>query len=151
VAAAGGFALMALWFTLAFQKMVRDACKWPTTRGKIIATEVEEYVPRFDGDTDNRRPRTMYKPSVLYTYEVNGRQYQGDRVTMGTKVSATLPIVARRLAARYPVGAEVDVHYNPKSPGESVLKPRSVTHWLLWIVVVAMFTLAWAVATGRLG
>jgi Protein of unknown function (DUF3592) len=151
VAAASGFALVALWFTLAFQKMVRDACKWPVTRGKIIAAEVEAYQGRVDTSSDTNAPRTFYKPSVVYTYRVNGRQFQGDRVTIGTKISATMPGVASRLAKRYPVGTEVDVHYNPKSPGESVLRPRSMTHWLLWVVVIAMFTLAWAVATGRLG
>ena len=151
VAAAGGFALLALWFTLAFQKMVRDACKWPVTAGKIVAADVEEYQPLFDNSTTSNTPRTMYKPSVMYTYTVNGRQYQGDRVTMGTKISASAPGVANRLAKRYPIGTEVEVHYNPKSPGESVLHPRSFTHWLLWIIVIAMSTLAWAVATGRLG
>jgi hypothetical protein len=48
------------------------------------------------------------------------------------------------------VGSEVEVHYNPQNPGESVLRPHSRWHYLIWLVAAGMFTLAWAVATGRL-
>ncbi len=69
---------------------------------------------------------------------------------MGVIVSASFPGLAGRTAAKYPVGGEVDVHYNPRNPGESVLRPRSSLHHLLWVVAVALFAFAWALATGRL-
>jgi hypothetical protein len=81
---------------------------------------------------------------VRYTYEVNGRQYSGDRLTVGVRISATFSAFAKRAAARYPVGMEVDVHYNPESPGESVLHPLSRWHYLLWLFLAAMLALAWS-------
>lgn len=150
VAALTGFGLVATLFASAFQKMVRDAARWPTVKGTIIANDVESF-RQLSADSDGiGRQRTFYKPSILYRYIVNGHEFQGDRVTMGVVISATLPGVANRLARRYPVGTEVDVHYNPTSPGESVLRPRSMTHYLLWIVVIGIFVLTWAIATNRI-
>ena len=148
VAAAGGFGLLVFLFALGFTRAVRQAARWPVTRGRIIASGTDTF---RDYDTDAGRRRIRHKPSVVYEYEVNGRQYKGDRVTFGVVTSSSHSGVSQRLAARYPVGTEVDVHYNPKAPGESVLRPHSVLHYLLWVVAAAMFALAWAVATGRLG
>lgn len=146
VAAAGGFGLLVLWFAFAFTSYVRRAHKWPVTRGRIVASDVEAYQ---QADEDSRDP--YYKPSVVYTYEVNGRQYSGDRVTMGVKISASLPGIARRMAAKYPVGNEVDVYYNPQNISESVLQPHSRWHYLIWIIAACVLALAWAAGTGRLG
>ena len=150
VAAITGFGLAVSLFTAVFTRVVRQACAWPVVRGRIAAAEVEAYRDRHEVDSVSRRARIRYKPGVTYTYEVNGRRYSGDRLTIGVIVSASFPGLARRTAAKYPVGSEVDVHYNPRSPGESVLRPRSVLHHLLWVVAAALFAFAWALATGRL-
>jgi hypothetical protein len=149
VAAAGGFGLAVLLFGLAFMAYVRKAAKWPVTRGRIVAADVQAFQDRRHSWSDYAY-RRHYKPSVVYEYEVNGRKYRGDRLTIGVVVSATLPGFARRTAARYPVGTEVDVHYDPNKPGESVLHPRSAMHWLIFVAAGIMLTLAWAVATGRM-
>jgi len=65
--------------------------------------------------------------------------------------SATFPGFAKPLAAQYPVGMEVDVNYNPKNPGDSVLRPHSPLHYVLWLVAACLLGLTWAIATGRLG
>jgi hypothetical protein len=145
VAAAGGFGLLTLLFAVAFTRMVRQARHWPVTPGRIVSAGVEAYE-----DDSDYASRTQYRASVLYTYEVNGHLYAGDRVRLGVVTSSTIPGAARRLAARYPAGSEVDVHYNPESPGESVLQPYSRWHYLLWLMAAAMLALAWAVATGRI-
>ncbi len=149
VAAAGGFGLAVLLFGLAFMGYVRKAAKWPVTRGRIVAADVQAYQNWRRSDFDGRRYRRYYKSSVVYEYEVHGRKYRGDRLTIGVVVSATVPGFARRTAARYPVGAEVEVHYDPNRPGESVLHPRSAMHWLIFVAAGVMLALAWAVATGR--
>jgi hypothetical protein len=151
VAAAGGFGLLVFLFGLAFMRYVRQASRWPVVPGRVVASGVESYRKWWADGSYSRRYRTHYKSSVLYTYEVNGRQYTGDRLTIGVNVSATVPGFGERTAARYPVGTEVEVHYNPQNPGESVLHPHSRWHYLIWLVAAGMFALAWAVATGRLG
>ena len=59
-------------------------------------------------------------------------------------MSATLPGFARRTAAHYPVGSEVEVHYDPQNPGESALHPHSRWHYVPWLIAAGMFALAWA-------
>ena len=150
VAAITGFGLAVSLFAAVFTRVVRQACAG-------LLRGVGSPPPRWrhfgTGTRSTRSPvvrRIRYKPGVTYTYEVNGRRYSGDRLTVGVIVSASFPGLAGRTAAKYPVGGEVDVHYNPRSPGESVLRPRSVLHHLLWVVAAALFAFAWALATGRL-
>jgi hypothetical protein len=150
VAAAAGLGLAASLFAAFFARAVRDACAWPVTAGKITLSGVEAYRDSREHDSYPRRPRLAYKPGVAYSYEVNGREYAGDRLTLGVVVSSGFPGFAARTAARYPVGSRVDVRYNPRNPGESVLRPWSRLHHMLWMVPVALLAFAWALATGRL-
>jgi hypothetical protein len=150
VTAAGGFGLVVLLFGLAFLHHVRQASRWPVTTGRIVASGVEAYRDWRENTSDSTRRQRYYKPSVRYAYEVNGRRYSGDRLTLGMVMSASLPGFAKRTAARYPVGKEVEVYYDPQSPGESVLHPHSRWHYLIFLVAGCMLTLAWAVATGRM-
>src|SRR5208282_3572132 len=113
----GGLGLLVLFFALGFTWVVRRAAKWPATRGRVVAADVEAYRVWRESVRSYWQPLTLYKPSVVYTYEVNGRQYAGDRPTIGSTLSSTLPGLAKRTATKYPVGTEVDVYYNPASPG----------------------------------
>ena len=147
VAAAGGFGLLVLLFAIGVTGIVWKARRWPTTPGRIVSADVEEYL----ATDSNQRLRTQYKSSVVYAYEVNGRRYQGDRVNLGITISATVPGLAQRTANKYPVGRAVTVYYNPENPGEAVLHPHSWLHYFPWLIAALMFTLVWAIATGRLG
>jgi hypothetical protein len=148
VMALSGFGAVALLMTLGFLLYAVRAAFWPVARGRIVASGAQAY---RDWQTIDRRRsrRTLYRSSVVYEYEVNGRTYRGDRVTLGV-MSSTLPGFARRTAARYPFGSEVDVHYDPKRPSDSVLRPVSAMYLILFAAVGAVLWLAWAVATGRL-
>jgi hypothetical protein len=142
-----GFALFVVLFALAYFWMVLKASRWPVVRGRIVQSGVEAFEDWRNQELGRNPPR--YQSAVCYTYEVNGRQYSGDRLTVGVRMSATFSALAKRTAARYPVGTEVDVHYNPESPGESVLQPLSRWHYLLWLLVATMFALAWSAASGN--
>jgi Protein of unknown function (DUF3592) len=146
VAAATGFAALTLFFALGFTAAVWKTSRWPTVPGHIASTGVESFLNRRIGQ-DQEPLRIHYKPSIVYTYEVNGRQYTSDRVTLGLIVSSILPLIAKRTARRYAPGTEVEVHYDPRNPGETVLRPWHPLHILPWLVAGGMFWLAWAVAT----
>lgn len=147
VTAAAGFGLVVLLFALAFTAYVLKACRWPTTHGRILMSDSEWFLNQ-DSDGGRLTYRTHYKPVVVYGYEVNGRRYMGDRVTIGVVTSSTSPGLAKRLAARYPVGTEVKVRYDPNKPSESVLMPYSLLHLLPWIVAGLMGYLAWWAGMG---
>jgi len=125
-----GMGLATFGFAIAYTAMSVQASRWPTVPGRIVAAKVDAYRAR------PRKLRTYFKPSVQFTYEVNGRQYHGDRVRIAVVVSSTLASLAGWTASAYPVGSEVLVYYNPKKPSESVLHPWSWWILLPWLIVV---------------
>ncbi|WP_437204063.1 DUF3592 domain-containing protein [Planctomicrobium sp. SH664] len=150
VAAVGTMGLLSSLFALALQKMSRQARSWPIAQGQILSTSAESFRD-WSGARGGERFRKHYKPLVVYGYEVNGRRYIGDQVSLGVRLSSTSAGLARRQTESYPVGSLIDIHYNPRCPSESVIHPGSA--WLLfpWLISAVLFALAWAVATGRIG
>jgi hypothetical protein len=147
VTAVSGFGLLVSLFAIAYVRIMRQAAGWPVAPGRIVASGVESYLDWHRENSETGPPRRYYKPSVVYRYEVHGHKYQGDRVSTGLKISATIPALADRVARRYPIGTAVDVHYNPEDPGESVLEPHTRASYFLWFMAAGMFLLAWFVAT----
>jgi hypothetical protein len=147
VTAVSGFGLLVSLFALAYVRIMRQSASWPVTPGRIVASGVESYIDWHRENSDTGPPRRYYKPSVVYSYDVKGHQYRGDRISPGLKISATIPALADRAARRYPIGTAVNVHYNPEDPGESVLEPHTGASYLLWLAAAGMFILAWFVAT----
>jgi hypothetical protein len=71
-----------------------------------------------------------YTPAIRYDYEANGRKRQGARIRFGL-VSARSRRGAEAMLAPYPVGAAIQVRYNPDNPDDSVLEPAGVGRNLL--------------------
>ena len=59
----------------------------------------------------------------MYQYQVDGKPYVGKVIKAGDQFfSVRLYGEAQKTIARYPVGAQVTVHYNPANPAESALE-----------------------------
>jgi hypothetical protein len=86
------------------------AVGWPRTRGKIESSEV-----RPSGGYG------YYVPDVSYSYAVDGTFFTSDAI-QSTRIASSSEAEAREIAARYPVGAEVDVRYDSRCPESSVLE-----------------------------
>jgi len=98
---------------------------WPTTEGKVTSSDVSS-----ERDSDGK---TMYKAEVRYAYTVNGSSYESDKIAMFSSSSSSSGMEQRK-AGKYPVGATVQVRYNPSSPGTAVLEAGlQVVHWLLMV------------------
>jgi hypothetical protein len=150
VAALGGFGLLS--FVVAIQSMMWlwRARKWPVARGRIVAADVKAFEDWQNNRGKYQRMITLYAPAVVYSYEVGGLRYFGDRLTLGTRLTSSLPGVAKLMLEQYPVGLEVGVRYDAKSPGDSVLHLVSVWNFIPWLATAASFGLAWVIGTGRL-
>ena len=137
-----GFGLVVLMFFFAARRAAKQAATWPTVRGKIVKSEVEEYQER-DEDSDGRvRWRTAYRPKVEYTYAVNGRELRGNQISYGMTVTAGKGY-AEKVVAKYPVGVEIDVHYDPKEPSNSALTAGGAgATWFILVAAVVVFALA---------
>lgn len=144
VTACIGFALLCALVIYAIQRNAARARSWPTVFGRIEKSGVHEF-QSLDRDHGHARWRTQYRPDILYSYEVAGVRYTGDKSASSGRISSNLDAFAKKAAAANPIGKVVQVHYNPDNPAESVIDPRSGFLWLLWIVPVAMLALAYFV------
>lgn len=135
------FAILAALVIYAIQRHVGRMTQWPTARGRIEFNGVRQFEKL---DDDGRRWRTWHRVDVQYSYDVNGVSYTGDRTGTTGRASTTTPWVLGR-GAPYAVGDAVDIHYNPESPTESILNPRTGPLLLLWIIPIGVLALGYAV------
>jgi hypothetical protein len=92
----------------------RASLSWPTTEGRVVFSEVDHSTDSEGGDS--------YSADIVYRYEVDDQEYENDRVRFGENSSSNRG-PAEDLVERYPVGRNVDVHYEPDDPDNSVLEP----------------------------
>jgi hypothetical protein len=58
---------------------------------------------------------------VSYRYSADGREFTNDRIQLGAAIRGTVTEL-ETVINRYPVGATVDVYYDPDSPASAVLE-----------------------------
>jgi hypothetical protein len=94
----------------------RQTEAWKSTRGRIVASEVEAYT---DTDASTHSQTRFYQAVIEFAYQVEGQEYHNTVSEPGTgKESATAE------AARYPAGTELDVYYDSANPTNSALTGR---------------------------
>jgi len=103
-------AAFACW--LSFQQM-QASSKWPSTKGKITVSKLV---------TPNPMKSNNKKAKVLYAYRVGAGTYSGSRIKYANTTGSAQHYQAA-LIAPYPVGADVDVFYDPANPKVAVLEP----------------------------
>lgn len=91
---------------------------WPTVAGQVLTSELDSH--RSDG-------KTMYKPLVVYRYDVDDEEFESDRIWFGGGYSTNDRAAMQKIVKDYPVDSEVKVHYDPASPDVSVLLPGAFT------------------------
>jgi hypothetical protein len=109
---------------------VRKVKKWPIVEGKVIYQHKRR-------KRQGRRPVTSYSVTVEYQYEVGGNTYSNDKWKAGghgTRWGSKKTQV--KLAQRYPVGTNVQLHYNPSDPADSVLLTGLDT--VIFLIVLIM-------------
>jgi hypothetical protein len=86
---------------------------------------------------------TLYRPVLLYEYEVAGKRFRGTRIAQSPGLDRGVPEFAQKVIDHYPGGSSVAVRYNPRRPDESVLEPRVPGSWIFGAAVgVALLVLA---------
>jgi len=95
-------------------KYRQAAQTWLSTTGQVLMSTVQS---RRSG-----RSISTY-PVVVYQYQVNGKAYQSQTIKAGEQfLNVRMTGQAQTTAARYLIGAEVTVYYNPANPAESALE-----------------------------
>jgi hypothetical protein len=131
------FGLAALLMFLAARRTSKQASAWPSVRGTIVKSEVEQFEER---DSDGRY-RKSYRPAIEYTYAVQGRELHGNQIKLMMQVSGSEGFAARTVA-KYPKDSAVEVHYDPGNPSNAALENPTGATWIIAVIALAMFALA---------
>ena len=112
---AGLFGLFCIGSWLWNRRHVRKAFPWLVTKGRIVSSKTESYLTSDGGHSSSER--RYYHALIEFAYKVDGQEYHNTVWEPGTMQAA-----AEAEAARYPVGTELDVHYDPQDPTNSALE-----------------------------
>jgi len=107
-----------VFIALSLASVIRSAQvrRWPTVRGKVVASEVRF---RWYGRSNLRKVRR-----TTHIYDVDGRQFRSDvvRLEANVLVQGSGAHYYSMSGPRYSVGDDVHVSYNPSRPGNAVLE-----------------------------
>lgn len=117
-------AVCAVAVALVHRREPRDVAArgWASTKGTILTASIQ--VQR----TGSARREV---PIVVYAYRVGQEAFRGSCIRASAdrqdssrrSAGCSLEDHARRVLARYPVGASVMVYYDPSDPSHSALEP----------------------------
>jgi hypothetical protein len=135
-----------IFYSLRSRKKADQSRGWPSTNGKVIASEIRE----SKSTDEDGRVKVSYYPHVEYAYEVNGQNYISKQISFGgvlgyndrTKVQAKLE--------HYPVGSTVLAFYNPEKPAEAVVEQTSGGAKWAMVVGIIILVIASCIAIGLL-
>jgi hypothetical protein len=142
----GAFGTLVLLIVVASLREAAAMKRWPIAKGRVLSSKVEEYRELAGaGDYSGSRTRmTLYRPVVLYEYEVDGKRLEGNRITQSSGLNRGIPDFAEKIVQRYSRGTAVEVRYNPKRPRDCVLEPRVPAGWI-FALAIALILLGLAV------
>ena len=105
---------------------------WPTVQGQVERLEVVT----IEG---GRHGGTTFKPMIVYRYRVGARAYEGRRIRATTfGGSFADQAAARAMLDDYHPGSTVTVHYHPRRPGNSLLRPGVTSmQWTIGALLAA--------------
>lgn len=113
----GALGLLALCAGIWNMRHPQKAFQWTQTTGRIVSSETESFTDSDSG----QRTRTLYRPVIEFSYTVEGQEYRGSSGSSAVTLSAGQKWADAEVA-RYPVGMEVPVFYDPQNPTKSGLK-----------------------------
>ncbi|MCC6146131.1 MAG: DUF3592 domain-containing protein [Anaerolineaceae bacterium] len=117
LAAGGGL----VFFNLRSHRKAELSRDWPGVQGKVTVSTVRE----TSSTDDDGYASTYYHPKVEFEYEVGGQTHTGKHVSFGGSTGYGHPAQAKAKLEHYPVGALVQVYYNPERPSEAVLERQA--------------------------
>lgn len=109
--AVSAIGLYMAWRGAADWKAGAGSTAWPTVAGTVMESRADAPIR---GST--------YQAHVSYRYKVSGQVYVGDQIAFGEATRGSRQNIGE-IIGPYPVGAVVQVHYDPATPDDSVLRP----------------------------
>ena len=126
-------------------RKLRASQSWAIAMGTMVESSVQE---SFNRGSDDLPDSWSYTPLVRYQFQAQGQAIIGDRLGFDRKSYSKKPD-AQAVVARYPLGAQVNVFFDPAKPADSVLQRASGSAWVFVAVGLAAVLLSAAAAMVR--
>ena len=121
--------------------------------GKIINWHTQKVKGNASIEQGAGSKTTLYRPEIIYTYEVHGQRLAGKRIRFASEPHARTRSATQERVSEYPSGALVAVYYDPAKPSESVLKPGVAVFWsrriTFSVALLAIGIALWLTAMAR--
>src|SRR5206468_3116773 len=97
VLVSGGFGLAILALTVSSLREAAAMKRWPVAIGRVLSSTVQEY--KADAGAGNfggpRGRLTLYRPVIVYEYEVQGHRFKNDRIAQSPGINRGVPDFAQ--------------------------------------------------------
>lgn len=93
----------------------QQSLQWPTVVGEVVDAESSQIAGSQTG--------SGWRIRVRYSYQVDGREYESDRLAFSRQIGGRTRIQADDELRQYVPGGPVVVHYDPLRPFRAVLRP----------------------------
>ncbi len=110
----------------------RQVKSWKLVPGRITRSALEEKRVETSHEDGVKRTEVGYAPMVEYEYQVEGQSITGRRINLVEKQGTQK--AGQKVLSKYPVGATVQVHYDPDNPQESVLETSAGVSSIIFIL-----------------
>ncbi len=130
----GGAGVFMLFKYFQENKNSEESQNWSSTQGMITKSSLRQEVSYESSNT-------LYYPEVEYAYESLGTEYTGDRITFGGSTGYSQRNKTEEVLAKYPIGANVTVYYDPHAPEKAVLERKMGTGGNLFLILGILFLL----------
>ncbi len=81
----------------------------------------------------NGGSHTVWKPFVVYEYEVDGQTYTNHKISTGLGITIS-PKRAQKVADKYFINSYIKVSYNPSNPEQSIINTKPPISSLVMLV-----------------
>jgi hypothetical protein len=153
-------AALFLWTGSANFRLGLASSDWPSVPGTVVRSEVGESHGTIKGTASGEETEVTeaYYPIVAVRYVVGDTMYRTERIayrSLEAHVGDRREVLAA--LARYPVGGEIPVHYDPQAPQRGVLEPGAAFGAFgasliigLVLAILGILALVFAIRTLRL-
>lgn len=117
----------------------RGVAKWPAAIATIVYSQVASETKQGRDGKETMR----YVPVIAYEYTVEETLYRAARLSFGDAARPNLN-EAKNTTDRYPVGAGIEIRYNPARPADAVIEPGAERMDMALFAGVALAVLALA-------
>lgn len=137
--------------TLIYNSKVNAIYKWPRVQATIVYT----YISSTENSGNNilnthythnqfsneDLDKAIYIPHIIYQYNINGTNYQSNRITFGEPKKYNA-IDIQAIMSTFTPGTHVLIYYNPNNPYESyIYNGTTSATGIIWGVIFILLAL----------